>query len=1456
MDVTDCEATTEPTDLMGAFANLTRQVSALTRSVQELRVEQRDLQVQVHNTAAPPPYPTPDVQHAPRSSRPDDHPQVPEPNVPLPERFCGNRAGFDAFLLDCHLLFSLKPRTYASDYVKVRTVISLMGGEPKKWAYTLLNIQDPVLDSWITFAEALESMYKDPNKQSTAQSAIRALRQGRRPVEEYITDFRHYAHDTCWNETALIDQFRMGLSEPLKDEIARVGIPPTLEGITRFCIQMDRRLRERRLERLNTPAQVSTNRSPSSTVLPPITSRTSVPATPSEPPSEPMQIGLVDGRLPQAERERRRRLRLCLYCGGVNHQARTCPVKPTRGKPRHIISPLTVRKSSVSPLLMISILLQWQQMKIPLQAMVDSGASGCFIDTTTASRIGIPLYNKNTPIEIQLVDGSPLKSGPITTESALLWMYTGTNHLEEIRFDIVSSPMFPVILGLPWLRKHDPYIQWSTAKISFCSPYCKERCLQTSHTMNTILDTNMVRLGVQVPPTYQAFSDVFDEKGVETLPPKRPYDCPIDLLPGAVIPYGRLYPLSEPELTVLKGYIDENLRKGFLRPSTSPAGAGIFFVKKKDGGLRPCIDYRQLNAVTIKNRYPLPLIPELLERLKTAQVYTKLDLRGAYNLIRMRHGDEWKTAFRSRYGHFEYTVMPYGLCNAPATFQHFVNDIFRDLLDQFVIAYLDDILIFSPSLSEHRRHVTMVLQRLRDHHLFAKLDKCVFETTKIPFLGFIISPGSIEMDPQKIQAIHTWPIPRTIKEVQRFIGFANFYRRFIKRFSDIIHPLTQLTKSSVPFHWTSQAQKAFNTLQERFTTAPILTLPKPQLPFFVEVDASEIATGAVLSQRSPDNLLHPIAYYSKKLNTSEQNYDITDKELLAIKRAFEEWRHLLEGATHPVTVLTDHKNLEYLQSAKQLRPRQARWALFFNRFTFHITYRPGSKNGKADALSRRYNDIPTAPTPPPAILKDDHFLGTIQPLHEKIKQLTADTSLPVTPEGVHIRKGRIFVPEKARLDTLYQCHDSLSSGHPGISKTLHTLRRQFWWPSMTDMVKQYVNSCTVCQRNKTPRTKPMGLLLPLPIPDRPWSRISTDFIVDLPPSRQHTSILVVVDHLTKMAHFIPAKGVPTAKETASMFFHHIFRLHGIPDSITSDRGTQFTARFWKAFCSILHITGNLSSAYHPQSNGQSEKTNQILEQFLRCFSTHLQDDWITLLPSAEFAYNSHNHESIKTSPFFANYGYHPTFIPNLPLFSSVPDTTAHVANLQQGFRIAKDNLLLAQARYKQKADKRRHPPPYYRVGDYVLLSTTHLKLSCPSKKLGPRYLGPFQVLSIINPVALKLALPPSLRIHPVFHVSLLKPWTPDPFPGRAPSPPPPVMVDDDLEYEIAEILDSRMHRGRLQYLVDWKGYGPEERSWEPASQVHAPDLLRAFHGAHPSRPGPVRARRSLLLGGVLSRLAG
>lgn len=267
-------------------------------------------------------------------------------------------------------------------------------------------------------------------------------------------------------------------------------------------------------------------------------------------------------------------------------------------------------------------------------------------------------------------------------------------------------------------------------------------------------------------------------------------------------------------MDTLKDYIDDNLKKGFIRPSTSLAGAGIFFVEKKDHSLRPCVDYRELNKITVKKRYPLPFVPELFQRLGTAVIFTKLDLRGAYNLIHIREGDEWKTAFRTRFGHFEYLVMPFGLCNSPATFQHFVNDIFCDYLDLYVIVYLDDILIFSSTVDDHCRHVQNVLTRLRQHGLYAKPEKCEFELQSIQFLGLIISVEGIKMDPQKVTAILDWPAPVDKKGVQRFIGFANFYRKFIRGFSAIIAPITELTKQGTRFLWSPKVQSAFEALKK------------------------------------------------------------------------------------------------------------------------------------------------------------------------------------------------------------------------------------------------------------------------------------------------------------------------------------------------------------------------------------------------------------------------------------------------------------------------------------------------------------------------------------------------------------------------------------------------------------------------------------------------------------------
>ncbi len=309
-------------------------------------------------------------------------------------------------------------------------------------------------------------------------------------------------------------------------------------------------------------------------------------------------------------------------------------------------------------------------------------------------------------------------------------------------------------------------------------------------------------------------------------------------------------------------------------------------------------------------------MPSALEQLRKARFFTKLDLRSAYNLIRIRAGDEWKTAFSTTTGHYEYRVMPFGLANSPSTFQSFINDVFRDMLNRFVIVYINDILVYSKTLEEHIHQVRSVLRRLIKHQLYAKLEKCEFHTTSVAFLGYIISPEGIAMDENKVNAVINWPCPKNLNELQRFLGFANFYRRFIRGFSSVAAPLTSMTQRiSHRLHWTPSAVEAFDQLKHRFTTAPILHHPDPDLPFIIEVDASNIGIGAILSQRqgSPAKM-YPCAFYSRKLTPSERNYDVGDRELLAMKSALEEWRHWLEGANHPFTVLTDHRNLEYLKT--------------------------------------------------------------------------------------------------------------------------------------------------------------------------------------------------------------------------------------------------------------------------------------------------------------------------------------------------------------------------------------------------------------------------------------------------------------------------------------------------------------------------------------------------------------
>ncbi len=330
-----------------------------------------------------------------------------------------------------------------------------------------------------------------------------------------------------------------------------------------------------------------------------------------------------------------------------------------------------------------------------------------------------------------------------------------------------------------------------------------------------------------VPTEYLDLKEVFSKSRAASLPLHRPYDCAIELLPGTSPPKGKLYSLSAPEREAMKKYISDSLASGFIHPSSSPAGAGFFFVGKKDGSLRPCIDYRGLNSITVKNTYPLPLMSSAFERLQGASIFTKLDLRNAYHLVRIREGDEWKTAFNTPRGHFEYLVMPFGLSNSPAVFQALVNDVLRDMVDQFIYVYLDDILIFSSSLQEHVQHVRQVLQRLLENGLFVKAEKCDFHAQSVPFLGYIVSVEGMRVDPEKIKAVVEWPSPDSRKALQRFLGFANFYRRFICNFSQLAAPLTALTSPRTTFRWSDTAEAVFTKLKGCFISAPILITPDP-----------------------------------------------------------------------------------------------------------------------------------------------------------------------------------------------------------------------------------------------------------------------------------------------------------------------------------------------------------------------------------------------------------------------------------------------------------------------------------------------------------------------------------------------------------------------------------------------------------------------------------------------------
>ena len=923
------------------------------------------------------------------------------------------------------------------------------------------------------------------------------------------------------------------------------------------------------------------------------------------------------------------------------------------------------------------------------------------------------------------------------------------------------------------------------------------------------------------------YAEVF--KPIDSEPPDRGVAHVIQTEPGAPPPYRRSYRMSPKELEEVKKQLDGLLKSGLIQPSTSPYGAPVLFVPKPDGSLRMVLDYRALNKITIKNRYPLPNITDLLDRLQGAKVFTGIDLQSGYHQIRIAPEDVPKTAFVTPLGHYEYRVLPMGLTNAPATFQAVMNQVFAGCQD-FVLVYLDDILIFSRSPEEHQRHLRIVLEKLKQHQFRAKLSKCQFCLPELKFLGHLVGKDGIKVDPAKVEVVKQWPVPTTLTELRCFLGLANYFRRFIQGYSSLAAPLTALTSGDNPknsaISWGPDQQAAFEGIKLALTSAPILSPPDFTKPFEVVSDASIAGTGAVLMQGDK-----VIAYTSAKFTPAEVNYTTTEQEMLGVVNALTEWRCYLEGPE--VTLITDHNPNTFFDTITTLSRRQARWQQFLSRFHHKWLYRPGRDN-VADPISRIHAAVILCAL----TVKNAGARSIAERIKRKygsdkwLSKKAAKRSLECDEDGFYRFRRKLYVPKGAlRRELLSEYHDSPYTGHRGIERTYELIKRDFWWPGLHRDVSDYVRTCPDCVRNKPTNKKPAGLLQPLPIPDNVWDSISMDLITSLPTTADgHDAIMVFVDRLSKMAHFAPTTTEVTAEGVARLFTDHVFRYHGLPQSIVSDRDARFTSQFWRAVCRLLRTKQLMSTAFHPQTDGQTEIMNRVLEEMLRNYVNPAQTDWDLHLSLAEFAVNNTRNESTQRSPFQLNSAKEPRIPPQMGAhyLERVPHALDWCNELQENVQFAKQCLHAAQQRQKHYADEKRSLQPTLAIGDMVLLNTKNIRLNHPgARKLLPRWIGPFPVTRVIGAhnTAAELKLPDSYRIHPVFHISLLRPMQDTPS-GRQwllPAPAPVAFLDGDPYWSVEAILDHKeVKRGKkmvMYYLLKWEGYGHEHNSWEPDSNL-------------------------------------
>ncbi|ESK86423.1 pro-pol protein [Moniliophthora roreri MCA 2997] len=1005
--------------------------------------------------------------------------------VAAPDPFEGDRKEMKRFLMEVEIYLRMHPTEYNNNEKKCLFLLSyLQGKNTEAWKKTqskkIFELKSG--EEALTFSQLKDEFKKHyllADIQAEAQIKIKEAKMTDR-ADNYVNDFRVMADESGYDDQALIHIFRRGLPNSLSAKILNQpqGRPADLEGWYKAAIRYDEQYKY--YEAVQKPKRFRIG----------------------DDKKKKVTINRINKQqLSNEERKKYIANGRCFRCTKQGHVARDCPTKQGGGERKEEKKKLSAREAYVK----IQAIVREQEMEQQTELLDIMEAEA----KQSRNSMHIPLFYNN-------------KIGKVRTnallDSGAGGLFMSPEKARQLGLEQTRLPHRIKVFNMDGTANKMAWIMQS---------------LSTSQRLEHNAEKGKEEAVPSIPEYLSQYQGQFEDKEAEQFPISQSYDHTIDLKPEFTPHDCKIYSLTALEQTKLDTFLAENLRKGYIRKSKSPMASPFFFVGKKEKGkLRPTQDYRRLNHRTIKNAYPLPLVSDLIDKLKDTTIFSKLDLCNGYNNVRIKDRDQWKAV----------------LMNSPVTFQAFMDNVLQDFMAEgWCLVYMDNILIYSATEEEHRRRTIRLLRRLKEQDLYLKPHKCKFDVQEIDFLGLVIQPGQISMDPTKLSGISDWPAPTTVTGVRSFTGFTNFYRKFIGNYSAITKPLYDLTKKGVPFRWTELCETAFQTLKRKFQQEPVLRMPDPNRPFMIEMDTLKWASGGVLWQEGPDGELHPCGYISHAFDSTERNYEIYDRELFAIIRALETWRHHLMEGPYP-----------------KLNRRQARWSLILSLFDLRLVHVPGRDMVQSDALSRRTDHVQGIDNDNEDVilLPEQLFVNVIDvELQDKLRdRLGTDdfhkmTLESLTTHGVPpiksaltnwevndslIRfKGRVYILDDVvlRREITKTIHEGQPFGHPGQFGTLDLVQRDYWWPGMAKFVKSFMDGCAICQQMKI-NTHPTKVgLQPLPSTPNatPFQIITMDLMTDLPESDGFDTIMVVVDHSSsKGAIFIPCTKKLDAPQAAEL----------------------------------------------------------------------------------------------------------------------------------------------------------------------------------------------------------------------------------------------------------------------------------------------------------------------------------